>query len=249
MARVRKIQEHLELHSALRDWATKHGVLSDPYVSGLLDALEKRRNLSMWATLSPLEYLPQPRQQLRKSKFLFWVTLLRNTLIFAPVALTWLAVGKATTAFGVYVGQNAGAIVNFLEFWQNGFGVLDKEWTIGHIALLDFIMISLVILLIAFLHFANEQDRRRIISKESVVDSERMAIALTLNTYLFDKRTTSNVKMNENLATVTQDLLHTTSALGKVGKLIEKSSKETPTNRQIISALKALNRNKRSNEI
>jgi hypothetical protein len=170
-------------------------------------------------------------------------------LIFAPVALTWLAVGKATTAFGVYVGQNAGAIVNFLEFWQNGFGVLGKEWTIGHIALLDFIMISLVILLIAFLHFANEQDRRRIISKESVVDSERMAIALTLNTYLFDKRTTSNVKMNENLATVTQDLLHTTSALGKVGKLIEKSSKEAPTNRQIISELKALNRNKRSNEI
>ena len=98
-------------------------------------------------------------------------------------------------------------------------------------------------------YFANEQDRRRIISKESVVDSERMAIALTLNTYLFDNRTTSNVKMNENLATVTQDLLHTTSALGKVGKLIEKSSKETPTNRQIISALKALNRNKRSNEI
>ena len=110
-------------------------------------------------------------------------------------------------------------------------------------------MISLVILLIAFLHFANEKDRRRIISKESVVDSERMAIALTLNTYLFDKRTTSNVKMNENLANVTQDLLHTTSALGKVGKLIEKSSKEAPTNRQIISELKALNRNKRSNEI
>jgi len=240
MARAKKNQEQIEHHGALQAWAVKYKVLSDPYVSGLLDALENRRNLSMWATLSPLEYLPQPSLHGEKSRVLFWFTLLRNTLIFAPVALTWAAVGNATTAFGIYVGQNAGAVVNFLEFWQNGYGVLSKNWTIGHIATLDFIMIALVIVLIAFLHFANERERLRFRGLENIADADRMEIAIELHSYLFDKRATSNVKMNENLATATQDLLRTSSSLEKTAKVIEKSTKETPTNKQIMADLKNL---------
>ncbi len=240
MARAKKIQEHLQHHDALASWASKYKVLSDPYVAGLLAALEQRRNLSMWATLSPLEYLPQPTAHAGKSRLLFWVTLLRNTLIFAPVALTWSAVGHATTAFGIYVGENTGSVINFLEFWQNGYGVLSQTWTIGHIATLDFIMIAMVIVLIAFLHFANERERLRFRKAEDLADTERMAIAISLHSYLFDKRSTSNVKMNENLATATQDLLRTSSSLEKTAKIIEKSTKETPTNKQIMADLKTL---------
>jgi len=236
--------EHEVLRDSLSSWATKHGFMNDPYVSGLILALDKRRNLSMWATLSPLEYLPRPEAKGRRAKFLRFVTLIRNTLIFAPVALTWAAVGKATTAFGVYVGQNAGSVVNFLEFWQNGYGVLDKNWTIGHIAALDFFLILAVILLIIYLHFANDQERELRIKSEIDFDNERLALGISLHEFLFSKRTTDNVKMNQNLATVTQDLLQTSSSLNKVAKTVEKASKETPTNKQVLSSLKELTKAK-----
>ena len=246
MARAKKILEHEVLRDSLSSWATKHGFINDPYVSGLVLALDKRRNLSMWATLSPLEYLPRPEAKGKRARFLRLVTLVRNTLIFAPVALTWAAVGKATTAFGIYVNQNAGSVVNFLEFWQNGYGVLDKKWTIGHIAALDFILILAVILLIVYLHFANDKEREFRLKSEANFDNERMALGISLHEYLFSKRTTDNVKMNQNLATVTQDLLQTTSSLNKVAKTVEKASKETPTNKQVLSSIKELTKAKTS---
>jgi len=144
MARAKRIAENEVLRDSLTAWANKHGFLNDPYVVGLTAALDTRRNLSMWATLSPLEYLPRPEAKGRRLRLIKFITLVRNTLIFAPVALTWAAVGKATTAFGIYVGDNAGAVVNFLEFWQNGYGVLDKKWTLGNVATLDFILIIAV---------------------------------------------------------------------------------------------------------
>jgi hypothetical protein len=244
MARAKKIQEHEVLRDSLSSWATKHGFLNDPYVSGLVLALDKRRNLSMWATLSPLEYLPRPEAKGKRARVLRFVTLIRNTLIFAPVALTWAAVGQATSAFGTYVNQNAGSVVNFLEFWENGYGVLDSKWTIGHIAFLDFILILAVILLIVYLHFANDKERELRIKSEIGFDNERLALGISLHEYLFSKRTTDNVKMNQNLATVTQDLLQTSSSLNKVAKVVEKASKETPTNKQVLSSLKELTKAK-----
>ena len=228
------------LSDALAMWGAKYRVSNDPYVVRLLLALQTRRNLSMWATLSPLEYLPHPHAARDKSNFLSFITLMRNTLIFAPVALTWAAVGHATEAFGIYVSQNTGAVINFLEFWQDGFGVLSKNWTIGHIATLDFLMILLVITLIIFLHFANNRVKIKRIASEGTIDEERLALGIELYAYLFDKRTTSNVKMNENLASATQDLLNTSSSLAKVAKVVEKSTKETPTNKQIMASLKDL---------
>jgi len=244
MARVKKIQENEPLRDLLSAWANKHGLLSDPYVAGLIEAIDKRRNLSMWATLSPLEYLPRPEVKVGRMRLIKFVTLVRNTLIFAPVALTWAAVGKATAAFGTYVGENAGVVVNFLQFWQNGYGVLDKNWTIGHIANLDFLMILIVIILIIFLHFAKDKENENRIKSESQFDSERLALGLSLHEFLFSKRTTDNVKMNQNLATVTQDLLQTTNSLVKVSKTVEKASNETPTNRQVLAAIKDFTKSK-----
>lgn len=249
MVKSKKSQEHQLLSDAVNAWAVKNRVRKDPYVMGLALALQTRSNLSMWATLSPLEYLPHPELVKVKSNFLSFITLLRNTLIFAPVALTWAAVGHATTAFGLYVGQNTGAIVNFLEFWQNGYGVLSKSWTIGHIATLDFLMIMLVIALIAYLHFANDRVRNRRIAGEALLDNERLALGIELYTFLFEKRTTSNVKMNENLARATQDLLHTSSSLAKAAKVVEKSAKETPTNKQIMASLKDLLKTRKSSPL
>lgn len=246
MARAKKIAENEVLRDSLSAWANKNGFSSDPYVIGLTAALDKRRNLSMWATLSPLEYLPRPEAQGRRSRIIKFITLVRNTLIFAPVALTWAAVGKATSAFGIYVGENSGAVVNFLEFWQNGYGVLDKNWTIGHIATLDFFLILAVIFLIVFLHFANDREREDRMKAEVGLDNERLALGISLHEFLFSKRTTDNVKMNQNLATITQDLIHTSTSLRKVTLIAEKIAKDTPANKRILESIKELTRVKKS---
>ena len=244
MARVKRIADNELLRDSLSSWATKYGFQNDPYVSALTAALDRRRNLSMWATLSPLEYLPRPEAKGRRTRVIKIITLIRNTLIFAPVALTWTAVGHATTAFGIYVGQNAGAVVNFLEFWQNGYGVLDKNWTIGHIANLDFLLILSVIILIIFLHFANDKERTERIKSEMSIDNERLALGISLHEFLFSKRSTDNVKMNQNLATITQDLIHTASSLKKVAATAEKLAKDTPANKKILASIKELTKAK-----
>ena len=47
------------------------------------------------------------------------INAIRNTLVFAPVALTWAAVGESTSAFAKYTKANSLSVTNYLDFWQN----------------------------------------------------------------------------------------------------------------------------------
>ena len=52
--------------------------------------------------------------------------------------------------------------------------------------------------------------------------------------------------MNQNLATVTQDLMHTSSSLKKVALTAEKIAKDTPANNRILASIKELTKAKSS---
>lgn len=102
----------VSLQSALTElqaWATKWNCRADPYVVGLSNAISQRDDLTMWASLSPREYLPQPVLSTRSgiietvSRLL---TLVRNVLVFIPVAITWFAIGKASEAYGLFTADN-----------------------------------------------------------------------------------------------------------------------------------------------
>ena len=58
MAGVKKVAPHLFLSNSLQSWAQQHDLLEDPYVAGLGNAVARRKNLPMWASLNPLDYLP-----------------------------------------------------------------------------------------------------------------------------------------------------------------------------------------------
>ena len=141
MAPKRTSTEHINLADELESWASLNGILNDPYVVQLSKDIRNRKNLSTWSNLNPMEFLPNPKiSEVRSSENLVtFLTVFRNVLVFLPVALTWIAVSKATTAFSIYTNKNSIAEVNFLEFWQDGYGVLAEEWTIGRIAFLDFL--------------------------------------------------------------------------------------------------------------
>ena len=147
MARVKKLEKNLILAELIESWARKNNCINDAYVSNLISALNQNENLSMWATTDPFELLPYPevQQGSRIKKLIKTFTLWRNALVFAPVAFTWLAVGQATSAFQIYIDQNINATVNFLQFWQNGFNLLDEKWRIGTVAITDATIVFVVI--------------------------------------------------------------------------------------------------------
>jgi len=232
MARIKKPELNLILADKLLAWANKYDVANDGYVRGLHEALSSRKNLQIWASLNPTEYLPMPELKagLNMAKWTRLITVLRNVLVFLPVALTWIAVGEATTAFSSYLKANGSDIVNFLDFWQNGYGVLDDKWKIANVAILDFwiIMVVIVLTLIASVFSRRVTELQMMAEKET--DRERILLSVEIASYLFEKQKVTNVTMNQTLARALDKLLNATDAIEATAKALEKTSKSKGLN-------------------
>ena len=242
MAKKRSSNAHIDLANSIELWAKKSGVSNDPYLLQLVTNLRARKNLTFYASLNHFDLLPNPelRSTKRREDLNRMLSVARNMLVFLPVAITWFAVSKATSAFSLYTSKNSISVVNFLEFWQNGYGVLAKEWTIGRVALFDFLLIVLVILLTlvtSYLGNKNQIDRQKELEK---IDAERTSLALDISSYLFDKQTVTPLSMNQNLATALSKLLNATESLDKSTSTLEKKFKELPTHRDLLTEIKKI---------
>ena len=226
--RVSNSKKHIELADQVDSWARKYQVSRDPYVTGLSSSLREKKNLPIWASMNPVEYLPQPEitEGIAVARWARLLTLIRNVLVFAPVALTWAAVGQATTAFSEYVKENGADVVNFLDFWQNGYGVLGEEWRISNVAFLDFVIILIVIVLTLIASVFGKRATEAQASFEQQIERERVGLAVEINTYLFDKQKATNVTMNASLAGAIAKLLNATDALEDVAKNLAKTTKK-----------------------
>ena len=209
------VDQKKDLLENLHHWALDAEVENDPYVVGIYSAIEKDENLSMWSTLSPLQYLPTPRAKsgefaMNLGKF---ISILRNILVFVPVALTWKSVGEATTAFSIFIEKNNATTVNFLEFWQNGYQILDSKWIIGKVAEIDFLIIILVIALSLLSSLLMSSAASATRSKTRVLGSERVALSLALSSYLYGRRPVKSTNFTEDMSEAAENLLATTKAL------------------------------------
>lgn len=240
MASKKKTPPHQILVNSLQSWATLYGVASDPYVSGLTEAVAARKNLPMWASLDPLEYLPHAHIRTHKRLHLasLIMSVVRNSLVFLPVALTWFAISKATSAFATYTADNSLSVVNFLDFWENGYGVLDEKWALSNVATLDFQIILGIIgltITITFLDRALKNSKNQAMQE---ADDERIQMALRISTYLFDQQRVSNVTVNQSLAKAIRDILNSTESLDKTSKELNKTVKLMPNNRDLLTEIK-----------
>jgi hypothetical protein len=188
--------------------------------------------LQVWASLNPIEYLPMPELKagLNMAKWARFITVLRNVLVFLPVALTWAAVGEATTAFSRYLNENGSDIVNFLDFWQNGYGVLGDEWRIANVALLAFLIIMAVIALTLLASVVSRRASELQVMAEKVTDRERILLSVEIASYLFEKQRVTNVTMNQSLARALDKLLNATESIEATAKALEKTSKSKGLN-------------------
>lgn len=217
MARIPKLEKNRILAELIERWARKYGLMRDPYVSRLLVALQNNENLAMWSSMEPMQLLPYatPVSGLKLQKIAGRLSIIRNALVFAPVAFTWLAVGKATSAFQAFVENNATATVNFLEFWQNGYDILAPEWRIGTVAATDAFIVFIVIILSFGSTFLNELARERTREEDSFLLEERVELALAIKEYLYTKQNLTRLTLNQGVATAIENLVEATENLQK----------------------------------
>ena len=211
---------HQEIAQTLVDWAANNAVESDHIVQSLIQDLAAEENLAIWAGMDPFEYLPQPHPTVG-NRFFSWAKTaasIRNVMVFVPVAITWEAVSKATVAFAKFVESNNATTVNFLEFWQNGYDVLGKFWTIGNIASLDFAIILGVIALSLIATYLNARGSSINKSETQQIEAERIEIALALKMYLYSMREIDKTNVKEGIASSVSALLAATSTLAKTAK-------------------------------
>lgn len=239
MAGVKKIADHQVLANSLQSWAEQYELGDDPYIAGLTNAVSSRKNLPMWASLNPLEYLPHAKVRSTPQLHLFTLimTIARNALVFLPVALTWYAISKATNAFAIYTANNTLQVVNFLDFWENGYGVLSKTWSLSSVATLDFLIILLIIILTISITLVEKRTKRFRAAEISELDEDRIRLAISISTYLFGQQKVTNVTMNQSLAKALRDILNSTDSLDRTSKELNKTVKAIPTNRELLTEI------------
>ena len=242
MARKKAVASSAPLLNLLNSWSNQHKVQDDPYVSGLRGALEAEENLDVWASLDPLDYLPTPSD---KSNDVFLrinlgLTIVRNALVFLPVALTWYAISKASAAFAVYTSNNTLTVSNFLDFWENGYGVLSKEWSLSHIATLDFQIIMVIIAMTIAISINERVLRIRVAKSNTEIDEGKMQLAIAIKTYLFDHQRITDVTMNQSLGRAVKQLQDSTKSLNMTSKELLKLVKALPSDREILREIKRI---------
>jgi hypothetical protein len=238
MARESKPQPNLILADSVEAWGNKYGQSEDGYISGLVAALRENKNLHVWATFDPVDYLPVPMLA-NGSKLAGWVrilTVLRNVLVFAPVALTWIAVGEATKGFQEYIQTNTTGVANFLDFWQNGYDILPSEYRISHVAELDAILIILVIVLTLVVSILGGKALKQSSGGEAFSDRERTAIALEIALFMYDKQKPTASVINSSVANSVARLRTSSTALEASAKSLATTAKN------LVSATKALDK-------
>ena len=242
MARKKAVTSSAPLLNLLNSWSNQHKVQDDPYVSGLRGALETEENLDVWASLDPLDYLPTPSDKSNEifSRINLGLTIARNALVFLPVALTWYAISKASSAFAVYTSNNTLTVSNFLDFWENGYGVLSKEWSLSHIATLDFQIIMVIIAMTIGISINERVLRIRAAKSNIEIDEGKMQLAIAIKTYLFDHQRITDVTMNQSLGRAVKQLQDSTKSLNMTSKELLKLVKTLPSDREILREIKRI---------
>ena len=227
--RKKKTQTPDQLIAEIKAWAITNHCEDDALVVALLADLESGQDLDAWASLDSLEILPPVEykagdKQLRLTNL---IAIARNILVFVPVALTWVAVSKATTAFEQYTAANPNAVVNFLEFWQNGYGILSKDWTIGHIALLDGLIIGVVIALSMTVSILELRHKKSMRTTVTVLEKDRLTLALKIFKHLHAHKTATPAVVNAGIAGSVRNLLATSKEMAKASKELAKDFKKS----------------------
>ena len=110
----------LKVADDLEAWADSIDAEDDPSVQHLVGALRSDDDLTVWAEVDLDTCLPQgakpspPKEAWRRR-----LTVLRNILVFLPIAFAWLSIRSVTSSYRRYAANNPEAPVDFLSYWSS----------------------------------------------------------------------------------------------------------------------------------
>jgi hypothetical protein len=207
-------------------WVNKYELENDVFVSRLQISLETGTDLEYWSQYDATEFLPFPEitKGVRETSISERLISFRNIMVFVPVAFTWAGISQATAAFSTYSALNPNKVVNFFDFWENGYGVLSKFWTLSNIARIDFLLLALIILASIAIAYLQRGAKNLQKMEKEIIDQERLTIALDINEYLFQFERITPVVFNRNVTSAIQNLRSASNSIAKLGKSSEKSA-------------------------
>ncbi len=138
-------------------------------------------NSDVFALIDPDLAAEQLSRQGAGGRWVRVLELLRNALVFVPIAVTWFGIWHALEMYSAaFAADPTIAELGFLFLWQNGFE--GRTWiTLSIIALIDGIILSIVFLLtLAVLWSNNRQELEESEARQEVADVLADA-ALVLN--------------------------------------------------------------------
>ena len=195
------------LANSIAMWLNKSEQTPSDELNSFMQDLNSGTNLESWAAVNFERILPLriPRQALAET-----FDLIRNALVLVPLAITWMAIWKASSEYSEYYTDGS----NFLVFWEN----LDGFFKLSTIAVVDGAILLAIFGMTVFSDFVNRKSSNReelermheglIVSVERGLSSYRFLSLPELNQYA--SSTVQNISdAYQMVAASTQDLAST----------------------------------------
>jgi hypothetical protein len=240
MAKNKSVPKKLLL-SRLDIWTSQHNLQQDPYLASVQKAIATSSGLDFWSSLEPEDYLPRPIAQ-TGSNFMKWaktLSIVRNVAVFLPVGITWKAISEATTSFATFTSSESAAPVNFLEFWQNGYGYLDSKWRIGNVAEVDFWIVIAIIFITLLSSSLMNYGKKLSLRDQIKLDRERQVIGLELKSYFASPSRVSKQNVDETLARALNNLTSATEAISLAAMNLNSALSVEPEIKEIQNEIKS----------
>jgi hypothetical protein len=139
-----------------------HAPSSAARLHELSSAVNGGHSADIWAStdvfqlVDPEVIAEQVRTQGNKDDWIRMLELLRNAIVFAPIAVTWLGIWHALESYSEVVREQPDmAEFSFLFLWQLGFG--GRSLTLSTIALIDGLLLAMVFVFTLIVLWHNNQ--------------------------------------------------------------------------------------------
>lgn len=239
MPRTKKSDLLPELANSLEQWAIRYSLNADPYVVGLLQGMRSKKKIAFWADTRAVDMLPLPEATsgIATKKRLDALLAFRNIMVFVPIAFTWAAISQATTAFAEYAKLGEVKVVNFFDFWENGYGVLSPFWTLSNVARIDFLLLAVIIFISIGISLSERKLSNLETTEKARLDNERLQIAINIDEALSDYRYPTTQLVNRQLAQSIVNLNETARALRAAAKEQESFNRKSANYKELLSEL------------
>jgi hypothetical protein len=239
MPRTKKSDLLPELANSLEQWAIRYSLNADPYVVGLLQGMRSKKKIAFWADTRAVDMLPLPEATsgISTKKRLDALLAFRNIMVFVPIAFTWAAISQATTAFAEYAKLGEAKVVNFFDFWENGYGVLSPFWTLSNVARIDFLLLAIIIFVSIGISLSERKLSNLETTEKARLDTERLQIAINIDEALSDYRYPTTQLVNRQLAQSIVNLNETARALRAAAKEQESFNRKSANYKELLSEL------------